>query len=289
MALIFNKACIIGVGLIGGSLARAVKENSLVGEVSGYSRHEEQLKLAFELGVIDRYSTNLAEAVTGCDLIVLATPLKAMPSILQMLVGLVNDDVVITDVGSAKRGVIKAVENAFGGIPAGFVAGHPIAGTEKSGVEASFAELYQDRCVILTPTQETDTQAVEKVSQLWQGAGAEVVVMTADHHDEVLAATSHVPHVLAFSLVDTLAKMQEHNEIFKFAAGGFRDFTRISSSDPQMWRDISLENGDAILSVLNRFQQSIDELKQAIQKQDGQSIEAIYRRAKQARDEHVIN
>lgn len=288
MAVLFKRACIIGVGLIGGSLARAAREQGLISEFSGFSRRESHLQRARELGVIDRYSTDLAEAIEGCDLIILATPLKAMPPVLTALAKLVDDSVVITDVGSAKRGVIAAVDQAFDGVPPRFVAGHPIAGTEKSGVEASFPELYQDRCVILTPDDNTNAEALKKVDQLWSGIGAEVVHMSAQHHDEVLAATSHVPHVLAFTLVGTLAKMQEHNEIFKFAAGGFRDFTRISSSDPEMWRDISLENSDAILNVLARFQEEIEALKQSIRQQDGEQIEAYYRRAKQARDEHVI-
>ena len=287
MPFLFQRACIIGVGLIGGSLARAAKQKHLIGHISGYSRRLSHLQQASELGVVDSFSTDLAEAVDACDLIVLATPLKSMPAILDQLAKLVSDDVVITDVGSAKRGVIAAVINAFGKLPENFIAGHPIAGTEKSGVEASFAELYRQRRVILTPDASTSQITLGRVKQLWQGVGAEVETMSAAHHDEVLAATSHVPHVLAFTLVDTLAKMQEHSEIFRFAAGGFKDFTRIASSDPEMWRDISVENSDAILSVLKRFQSSLSELCGAIEQQDGEKIEQIYRRAKQARDEHV--
>lgn len=287
MTALFQRACIIGVGLIGGSLARGAKQHGLIGHISGFGRRESHLRQAYELGVVDTFSTSIEDAVAECDLIVLATPLCSMPLILEQLKTLVSEDVVITDVGSAKRSVIQAVKNAYGKLPENFVAGHPIAGTEKSGVEASFAELYQNRCVILTPDNSTNPDAVQKIQTLWEGVGAEVVMMTAAHHDEVLAATSHVPHVLAFTLVDTLAKMQEHSEIFRFAAGGFRDFTRIASSDPEMWRDISIENSDAILTVLRRFQQSMDELCSAIEQQDGDQIETIYRRAKLARDQHI--
>ncbi|MDH5300497.1 MAG: prephenate dehydrogenase/arogenate dehydrogenase family protein [Gammaproteobacteria bacterium] len=279
---------IIGVGLIGGSLARAAKKNNLVQRVVGVDRNIDQLKKAVELGVIDAYETDIANGVKDAEIVVVAVPLGAMESVFAAMKDHLPADAVISDVGSSKRSVVDAAKKAFGQLPPGFVPGHPIAGTEKSGVEASFAELYEQRCVIITPVETSAQWAVEKLQALWSGCGAEVSSMSAEHHDEVLAATSHLPHVLAFALVDTLGQMHESKEIFKYAAGGFRDFTRIASSDPDVWRDICLANGDALLLTLERYKQELDTLAQAIVAKDAKQVETILRRAKQIRDRHVI-
>jgi prephenate dehydrogenase len=193
---------------------------------------------------------------------------------------------IVTDVGSTKQSVIADATASLGDAVSRFVPGHPIAGTECSGVEASFAELFQQRRVILTPTQETDEAATETVAELWRNAGAEVTQMSAVHHDHVLALTSHLPHVLAFALVDRLSQMQEHDEIFAYAAGGFRDFTRIASSDPVVWRDICLNNRSAVLDALQAYRDELDELAQALRNHDGAALEALFSRAKKARDDH---
>ena len=235
--------------------------------------------------MIDSFDTNIALAVEGCDMVVVAVPLGAMQSVFEKMAPVITDDMVITDVGSAKESVIKAAKAAFEIIPKSFVPGHPIAGTEKSGVEASFSELYENRRVIITPLETSSSDAISKVRSMWQACGADVVETTIEHHDEVLAATSHLPHMLAFSLVDTLAKMDSKNEIFDFAAGGFRDFTRIASSDPDMWRDICLANGDALVGMIKKFSDDLQLLSKAIEKNDSAYLEETFSRAKKARDE----
>ena len=283
-APLIQRLCIIGVGLIGGSLARALKQVQAVGEVIGAGRREEPLRKALELGVIDRYELDLGQAVAGADMVVVAVPLGAMEAVFAAIAGRLPPDCVLTDVGSAKGSVVDDVRRLFGHIPLAFVPGHPIAGTEKSGVEASFAELFRGRKVILTPLVETDAGALQRVRRLWELTGAEVVEMGVHHHDEVLAATSHLPHILAYTLVDTLARLDDRAEIFRYAAGGFRDFTRIASSDPQMWHDICLANRDQLLAVIDRFSQDLRRLADAIDRKDGAAIMAVFQRAKHARD-----
>ena len=283
--LIINKLCIIGVGLIGGSLARALKKSAAVGEVIGADRDAAHLEKAKALGVIDTFETDVTLAVKGCDMVVLAVPLGAMQAIFEKISPVITDEMVITDVGSAKGSVVNAAQSVFKTLPKTFVPGHPIAGTEKSGVEASFSELYENRRIIITPHESSSSHAVAKVKSMWQACGADVVETTVEHHDEVLAATSHLPHMLAFSLVDTLAKMDAKNEIFDFAAGGFRDFTRIASSDPDMWRDICLANGDALVAMIEKFSDDLQLLSKAINNGDSSYLEETFSRAKKARDE----
>ncbi len=280
-----RRLCIVGVGLIGGSLARALKAAGAVAEVVGYGRDPAQLQLAQELGVIDRGETDIAAALLGAEVVLVAVPVGAMEGVLRTMAPHLAADTIVTDVGSTKGSVVTAAQRAFGAVPARFVPGHPIAGTEQSGVAASFAELYHKRRVILTPLAHTDVAAVATVRALWQAAGAEVVEMEVQHHDDVLAATSHLPHVLAYTLVDTLAQMEEHTEIFRYAAGGFRDFTRIASSDPRMWHDICLANRDAILKVMDRYAADLAEVRGAIERGDGAALLATFGRAKKARDE----
>jgi prephenate dehydrogenase len=281
---VIERLCIVGVGLIGGSLARALRRAGFVREIVGASRSAEHLQKAVELGVIDRYETELSRAVRGADMVFVAVPLGAMASVFAAIRDSLEPDAVVTDGGSAKASVVADAERAFGEVPGWFVPGHPIAGTERSGVEASMPDLYQGRRVILTPTAETSVDALNKVRAMWQAAGAQVREMEVEHHDEVLAATSHLPHMLAFALVESLARMSEQREIFEYAAGGFRDFTRIASSDPVMWRDICLANRDALVSMADRFRNDLDALTDAIRNRDETRILKIFQDAKAARD-----
>lgn len=282
---VINKLCVIGIGLIGGSLARALRKAGAVNEIVAAGRDEAHLQRAKELGVIDSYTTNLAEAVNGADIIVLAVPLGAMQSVMSQIKDHISTSAVLTDVGSAKSSVINDAQTVFGELPVNFVPGHPIAGTEQSGVEASFAELYENRRVIVTPHEQSSVAATDKVKAMWQACGAEVIEMNPLHHDEILAATSHLPHMLAFTLVDVLARMDDSQEIFDFAAGGFRDFTRIASSDPNMWHDICLANHDALVPVLEKFSDELRLLADAVRKGDSDFIKDTFTRAKQARDQ----
>jgi len=279
-----ERLCIIGVGLIGGSLARALRAAGACREVVGAGRNTGNLQTAVDLGVIDRYDTDLAQAVSGADMVVVCVPLGAMEGVFNAIKGRLAGQAVLTDAGSAKGSVIAAAQRAFGSVPDFFVPGHPIAGTEQSGVEASLPGLYKDRRVILTPLPDTRCAATAQVRAMWEAAGAQVVSMDPAHHDAVLAATSHLPHLLAYSLVDTLARLDEHDEVFDYAAGGFRDFTRIASSDPVMWRDICLANGDAILLMIERFVEDLQVLSDAIRNHDGQQLLAVFTAAKAARD-----
>ncbi|MBU1191285.1 MAG: prephenate dehydrogenase/arogenate dehydrogenase family protein [Gammaproteobacteria bacterium] len=281
-----RRLCIIGVGLIGGSLARALRKAGVVGEIVGSGRRSEHLQEAVDLGVIDRFDTDAAKAVQGADMVVVCVPLGAMEQVFRTILPALAADAVVTDAGSAKASVVNAARAGFGKLPTWFVPGHPIAGTEKSGVAASFAELYQGRRVILTPLENTDPAATAKVQAMWEAAGAQVQCMGVEHHDDVLAATSHLPHVLAFQMVDTLARMSDEDEIFRYAAGGFRDFTRIASSDPVMWRDICLANDRAVLKMLERFRSDLANLAEAIRAGDGAELERVFRNAKAARDRH---
>ncbi|MCU7836879.1 MAG: prephenate dehydrogenase/arogenate dehydrogenase family protein [gamma proteobacterium symbiont of Taylorina sp.] len=282
-----NHLTIIGIGLIGGSFARAMRISGLVNRISGSGRNRDNLDKALQLGVIDDYSVDIKEAVKDADLIFIAAPVGSMQNILGQIKGHIKKNTIITDGGSTKANVIAAAETVFDELPVNFVPGHPIAGTENSGVESSFATLYQDHRVILTPSDYTDSKALETVSILWKAAGAQVVLMEARHHDQVLAATSHLPHLLAFSLVNTLTTLDEKQEIFENAAGGFRDFTRIASSDPSMWQDICMANKEALIEHLDHFTEDLNQLRSALEKGDGETLKQIFVRAKQSRDDFV--
>jgi prephenate dehydrogenase len=286
---VIERLCIIGVGLIGGSLARALRQAGYCREVVGAGRNPAHLQHAVDLGVIDRFETDLAAAVAGADMVLVAVPLGAMEAVFSAIRNQLSAGAVLTDAGSAKGSVIAAARRAFGDVPGFFVPGHPIAGTEQSGVDASFPELYRKRRCILTPLETTDSVATARVSAMWEAAGAVVVEMDPLHHDEVLAATSHLPHVLAFTLVESLARLHDKKEIFEYAAGGFRDFTRIASSDPLMWRDICLANGDAIQHMIDRFIGDLQALSDAVHQHDGQQLLDIFATAKAARDRYVEN
>ncbi|HRD65189.1 MAG TPA: prephenate dehydrogenase/arogenate dehydrogenase family protein [Candidatus Competibacter sp.] len=279
-----RRLCVIGVGLIGGSLARALREKGEVAEVVGSGRNEDNLRAAVRLGVVDRYDTDPARAVAGADMVVIAVPLGAIEPVLRAIVPSLSPGAVLTDVGSAKGSVVADVERVCGQVLPNFVPGHPIAGTEKSGVDASFATLFRQRRVILTPLVETAAAAHHLVKKMWELTGAEVVDMGVRHHDAVLAATSHLPHMLAYTLVDTLARLDDRAEIFRYAAGGFRDFTRIASSDPTMWHDICLANREQLLEMIALFGADLERLAEAIRTGDRAAILATFQRAKRARD-----
>ena len=241
-----------------------------------------------ELGVVDRYTHDVAEAVREADMVFVAVPLGAMRGVFGKMCGHLREDAVVTDGGSAKASVIADFRAACPGALARFVPGHPIAGTEHNGVEASFAGLYRGRRVILTPDPDnTSAQATRRVEAMWRACGAEVIRMEVERHDRVLAATSHLPHMLAFGLVDALARMDEHDDIFRFAAGGFRDFTRIASSNPVMWRDICIANRSALSRVMHDFADEMKDLALTIERGDGDHLLAIFERAKAARDAYV--
>lgn len=284
-----NRLALIGVGLIGGSLARALRDAGHVREVIGYGRGLANLQRAVELGVADRVETSLSTAVRDADMVVLATPVGSMAEILTAIAPYLASDAVVTDVGSVKGTIASAARAALGERLSNFVPGHPIAGTERTGVEASFSSLFVGRRVVLTPLPETSAAAVTRVRAMWQATGAEVVNMSVEHHDAVLAATSHLPHLLAYALVDMLARLDDSREIFAYAAGGFRDFTRIASSDPEMWRDISLANRAAIVNMLKMYRAEVDGLIKAVSAGDGEKLQTLFAHAKAARDALVTN
>lgn len=279
-----DTVCIIGTGLIGGSLALAIRQAGFCKEIIGAGRTEATLIKAVELGVIDRYDTSISNAAQDADIVVVCVPLGAMHAVFEQISAAEIENTIITDAGSAKQSVIDEAELVFGEKFRNFVPGHPIAGTEQSGVGAAFPELYQNRRVILTPTENTSVDALEKVRAMWQSAGAEVETMSAEHHDLVLAGTSHLPHLLAFGLVDCLNNLEDVDEIFRFAAGGFRDFTRIASSDPVMWRDICLSNRDEVMVMMRRYSVEMEKMYKALEAGDGEKLREIFERAKKARD-----
>jgi prephenate dehydrogenase len=279
-----NRLAIIGVGMIGSSLALALKKAGVVGQVVGCGRNQKNLDKAIELGVIDSYQRSISEAVKQADVVVVAVPLGAMQAVFEEINQSITDDMVITDVGSAKASVVNAANSSFGDRVAQFVPGHPIAGAEKSGVEAGIVDLYQNRRVILTPLEYTDAAAVTRVEQMWRDCGAVIDYLGVEHHDKVLAATSHLPHMLAYSLVNYLSNLNEHDEIFNYAAGGFIDFTRIASSDPVMWRDVCLSNDAALLAFIEGYKNELDQVAAAIRNQDGERLLELFGNAKSKRD-----
>ena len=283
-----NRLCIIGLGLMGGSLAAALKQRAAVKHVVATGRRDVTLKRGLEMGIIDSWTLDLAEAVQGADIVVICTPTQVAEQTLASLKPVIAAQTVITDVASVKGNLRDAAKKVFGEIPSNFVLGHPIAGSEKHSVEASNPELYVDHKVILTPTPEAHAEAVQAVTAMWQATGAEVLEMDVDEHDRILAATSHLPHLLAYALVDALARDDAAGEIFKFAAGGFRDFTRIASSDPKMWHDICLANSEALLARLDQLTDNIARLRQAVEQGDGETLMTAFSNAKHSRDTHFL-
>jgi prephenate dehydrogenase len=278
---------IFGVGLIGGSLAKALRKVGYCQKIVGCSRSANHLQRAVDLKVIDSYMLDPLEAVKNADMILLAVPLGAMQTILNKIKSAIPDHCIITDAGSAKASVVAAVEQVFPQGCPNFVAGHPIAGREQSGIEAAISDLYQERRTILTPLTSTNPVALAAVRDMWQAAGASVEIMQVEQHDQVLAATSHLPHLLAYNLVHTLSQTQQSADIFRYAAGGFKDFTRIASSDPIMWRDICMANREAILEMIHTYQHNLNQLADLIKEEDATGIAKIFTQAKSARDQFV--
>jgi prephenate dehydrogenase len=297
MTKLINNLCVIGTGLIGGSFCLALKQAGACEKIIGAGRSEETLLKAQQLNIIDSYETDITKAVAEADVIFVSVPLGAMQTVFEKIAsGLQqanNKRAIITDAGSSKQQVQLIADRIFadtfsdkaeGFHYSRFVAGHPIAGTENSGPDAAFADLFKDRRVILTPTENTDTDAIKLVTQLWHTTGALVEAMDAEHHDKVLAATSHLPHILAFGLVHCLENMDDIEDVFRFAAGGFRDVTRIASSDPVMWRDICLHNQQPILDMMKRYKDELDLLYNALEAGDGEKLMEVFQHAKQTRD-----
>ena len=283
MAL-FKRMAVIGVGLIGGSLARILREKGAVSEVVGIGRGEANLKRGVELGVLDSYSLDPREGVRGADLVFVATPVCSIPAVVELIAPFLAPGCIVTDGGSVKEFVVSACEPLM---PPGtfFVGGHPIAGTEHSGVEASFATLYQGKRCIVTPTDKTDAAALEKVVELWKIAGSAVPLMDPVQHDRVVAAISHLPHMVAYSLVNAVDGYDRFGgELLAFSAGGFRDFTRIASSDPVMWRDIALTNREAILETMDFFSGYLEKLRSLVAEGDAAGLESFFLNSKQKRD-----
>lgn len=279
-----GRLVVIGLGLIGGSFAKGLREKKVFREVVGVDLDPRSQRLAVENGVVDRCESDLARACQGASVILLAVPIIALERLLSDLARLDLGQAVLTDVGSAKGTVVAAARQAFGASLPRFVPGHPIAGSERSGVEAANGGLFKRHKVILTPLPETDAAALARVDRLWRELGADVEHMDVTHHDQVLAATSHLPHLLAFGLVDSLAKRNENLEIFRYAAGGFRDFTRIAGSDPVMWHDIFLANRESVLQNLDAFRDDLDALRAAVDAGDGHYLLGVFTRARVARE-----
>lgn len=281
---ILKKLVIFGVGLIGGSVALAVKKLPNAPQITGVGRSAQSLQEALALGLIDSAETDVAQAMAGADLILIATPVAQTPSILRAIRPYLTPDMVITDAGSTKSDVMAYAHAELGAQVSQFVGGHPIAGAEKSGPAAALAELYVGKNVILTPDAHTHQDAIERVTALWQHCGALVSTMTPEAHDSVFAAVSHLPHLLAFALVENLAQRDNAETLFKFAASGFRDFTRIAGSHPEMWRDIALANQTALLQELKAYQAAVAELTTLLEKGDSDGLFALFAHASEARN-----
>lgn len=280
-----NKLVIVGVGLIGGSLALALREVGAVREIVGVGRGQGNLETARQRGIIDRIETSLATAAHEADVIVLAMPVAGMQPTLKELAPHLSPNTIVTDVGSTKRDVISYARQHLPNHLGRFVPGHPIAGAERSGAAAAIADLFQGRNVVVTPLPESDAEAVSLISGMWQSCGAIVNTMPALKHDEIFAAVSHLPHLLSFALVEDIAFRPNAKELFSYAAGGFRDFTRIAGSHPEMWRDICLANRDALIREVDTYQSQLDRLRGMLEQNDGKSLEEVFGHARTARAE----
>jgi len=283
-AVLYNKIALIGLGLIGASIALAAREQKLVKEIAGYTRRPETRAIAKSLNIADIYPESAANAVEGADLVVLATPVGSFAGLAREISQHLKPGATLTDVGGVKTAVVRDVGPL---VPPGvhFVPGHPIAGTENSGPAAGFSTLFQGRWCILTPPVGANEAAVEKLEAFWRALGSSVEKMTPEHHDLVLAITSHVPHLIAYNIVATAADLEKvtSSEVIKYSAGGFRDFTRIASSDPVMWRDIFLNNKEAVLEMLGRFNEDLTALQRAVRWGDGKLLEEVFTRTRAIR------
>lgn len=281
---LFEKVAFIGLGLIGSSLARVMLAENLSRHIVASTRSEKTLQDALELGLIEQGFNNPVDAVQGADLVVLALPVQATEKVLRLIQPHLADNVILTDVGSTKGSVVAAAKAVFGEhLPAGFVPGHPIAGAEHTGVHAGKVDLFANHKVILTPLPSSAPWAVNKLIQMWESAKAEVICMDVEKHDEVLAYTSHLPHLMAFNLVEQLANREDNLDIFRYAAGGFRDFSRIAASDPQMWHDIFLANKTALLKAVDGFESQLAIIRQLIEQEDSHALMGLLGHAQAAR------
>jgi prephenate dehydrogenase len=277
-----NKICIIGVGLIGGSFALGLKKSAQVKTIVGFDKDKFNLIKAKKLGVIDEYTLDIAQALSATDLVLIATPVNSFKAILEMIKPHISKHIIITDVGSTKVSVVDTAKQVFGEIPNNFIPAHPIAGKEQSGVESADADLFNNKRVIITPEENTNAQSVAVVSELWQGIGAKVEIMNANKHDDLLAMTSHLPHILAFGLMDYL--INNNPDACHYAAGGFKDFSRIASSDAVMWRDICINNPEQIIKHIEGYQQNLTHIANLIKTNQPKKLEKLFTDAKSARD-----
>ena len=280
----FEHVALVGIGLIGSSISHAMRRKGLAGTITGSARTKATVDTALKLGLIERGYASAAEAVKGADLVILSVPVGACRVLAAEIAPHLRQGAIVTDVGSVKAAVVRDIAPH---VPKGvhFVPGHPIAGTEQSGPEAGFAELFDNRWTILTPEPGTDKAAVEKLKAFWMALGARVEIMTPEHHDMVLAVTSHLPHLIAYNIVNTAEHLERvtDSEVIKFSAGGFRDFTRIAASDPTMWRDVFLNNKDAVLEMLGRFSEDLTVLQRAIRFGDGDTLFRLFTEARRVR------
>jgi cyclohexadieny/prephenate dehydrogenase len=281
---LFDRVALIGIGLVGSSLARVLRRDGLAGEIVACARRQATLDTVTRLALADRVTADPAEAAAGADLVVLSTPLSAYAEIGRRVAPALKPGAVVSDVGSVKAAAIRDLAPL---LPPGvhLVPAHPVAGTEHSGPESGFAEMFADRWCILTPLPDGDAAALDRVTRMWQSAGMKVVTMDAEHHDMVLAITSHLPHLIAYTIVGTATDLEEtlKSEVIKFSAGGFRDFTRIAASDPVMWRDISLANREAVLEMLQRFTEDLTALQRAIRWGEGDKLQDLFTRTRTIR------
>ena len=287
MAL-YNKITIIGLGLIGSSIARGIKEKKIAKYLHAYEKNSVFVKTINDLSLVDILATDLISAVEDADLIILATPVGAYENIGKIIGSHIKEGATLSDVGSIKAAVFGMLEPSLSE-KVHFIPAHPVAGTEKSGPAAGFSSLFHDRWAIITPAKGTDTQALEKLTTFWGMLGSNVEIMNADHHDKVLAITSHVPHLIAYNIVGTARDLEEvtKSEVIKFSAGGFRDFTRIAASDPTMWRDVFLNNKEAVLEMLGRFSEDLTALQRAIRWEDGDALYDIFEKTRRIRKQII--
>ena len=281
---LFRHVALLGIGLIGSSISHAARRANLAGRITGHARTQETRDTALRLGLVDAVYTTPGEAVAGADLVIICAPIGACGPLAQAAAPHLEKGAILSDVGSVKGAIVRDVGPH---VPEGvhFVPAHPIAGTEESGPASGFAELFDNRRCVLTPLPETDEKAVERLKAFWQGLGSQVDIMAPDHHDLVLAITSHVPHLIAFNIVNTAAHLERvtDSEVIKFSAGGFRDFTRIAASDPTMWRDVFLNNKEAVLEMLGRFTEDLTYLQRAIRYADGDTLFEMFTDARAIR------
>lgn len=282
--MFFERVAIIGVGLIGGSFSLALKERNLCRHVAGAGRSAANLQLALERGIIDSIAAGPAEAVRDADLVMVATPVAQFGGILREIGAILKPGALVTDAGSTKRDVVAAARGALGSKIAQFIPAHPIAGAEHSGAAAAKADLFRDRRVVVAPLEENSERDIAAVAGLWAAAGARVSRMTPQEHDAVFAAVSHLPHVLAFALVDDVSKRPDAAQLFGYAAGGFRDFTRIASSHPEMWRDICMANRDRLLHELQLYQEKLNAIGRMLEAGDAAALENLFSEARAARE-----